>query len=260
MPGYYVVVAGRQIVVRASADGHVTGSAAIPVPAGNARSSVGGEPFASADDRHFVIVVSRGGDLPGVADVTLFLLTVSQDGRPGKLSRLNFDSRGVPVIGAPVRQRRRRPGRDLLDVPGAVGGRRRQSRARPGLRVRPDRQRRLYLAARPDTARPAGLRGMVTAPQRFAGTARQPGSTSLISMCRLICLEREAMTAERGRLTRTGVLPPLAVATFRRGELRLEAELRCHEEFGRQLEACAAGTAGRPVPMRAVDGASGERR
>ena len=100
MPRYYVVVAGPEITVRASADGHVTGSAAIPVPAGNARSSVGGEPFASADDRHFVIVVSRGGDLPGVADVSLFLLTVSQDGRPGKLSRLNFDSRGVPVIGA----------------------------------------------------------------------------------------------------------------------------------------------------------------
>jgi hypothetical protein len=100
MPRYYVVVAGLEITVRASADGHVTGSAAIPVPAGNARSSVGGEPFASADDRHFVIVVSRGGDLPGVADVALFLLTVSQDGRPGKLSRLNFDSRGVPVIGA----------------------------------------------------------------------------------------------------------------------------------------------------------------
>jgi hypothetical protein len=76
----------------------------------------------------------------------------------------------------------------------------------------------------------------------------------------------EAMTAERGRLTGRGVLPPLAVATFRRGELRLEAELRWHEEFGRQLEACAArtagtaGTAGQPVPMRAVDGASGERR
>ena len=100
MPRYYVVVAGLEITVRASADGHVTGSAAIPVPAGNARSSVGGEPFASADDRHFVIVVSRGGDLSGVADVTLFLLTVSQDGRPGKLSRLNFDSRGVPVTGA----------------------------------------------------------------------------------------------------------------------------------------------------------------
>jgi hypothetical protein len=100
MPGYYVVVAGLEITVRASADGHVTGSVAIPVPAGTPRSSVGGEPFGSADGRHFVIVVSRGGDLLGVADVTLFLLTVSQDGRPGKLSRLNFDSRSVPVIGA----------------------------------------------------------------------------------------------------------------------------------------------------------------
>ena len=70
---------------------------------------------------------------------------------------------GAADADGPVRQRRRRPGRDLLDVPGAVGGRRRQSRARPGLRVRPDRQRRLYLAARHDTARPAGLRGVVTA-------------------------------------------------------------------------------------------------
>ena len=63
-PGYYVVVAGREVVVRASGDGHVTGSVAIPVPAGNAISPVGGEP------------------------------------RPGKLRQLNFDSRGVPVIGA----------------------------------------------------------------------------------------------------------------------------------------------------------------
>jgi len=47
-----------------------------------------------------VIVVSRGGDLPGVADVTLFQLTVSPGGRPGELSQLNFDSRGVPVTGA----------------------------------------------------------------------------------------------------------------------------------------------------------------
>jgi hypothetical protein len=100
MPGYYVVVAGREVVVRASGDGHVTGSVAIPGPAGNPISPVGGEPFASADGRRFVIVVSRGGDLPGVADVTLFLLTVSPGGRPGKLSRLNFDSKGVPVIGA----------------------------------------------------------------------------------------------------------------------------------------------------------------
>jgi hypothetical protein len=100
MPGYYVVVAGLEITVRASDDGHVTGSVAIPGPTGNARSMVGGEPFASADGRHFVIVVSRGGDLPGVSDDALFRLTVSPGGRPGKLSRLNFDSRGVPVIGA----------------------------------------------------------------------------------------------------------------------------------------------------------------
>ena len=83
MPGYYVVVAGLNVVVRASGDGHVAGSIAIPVSAGNAISPVSGEPFASADGRNFVIVVSRGGDLPGVADVTLFRLSVSPDGRPG---------------------------------------------------------------------------------------------------------------------------------------------------------------------------------
>jgi DNA-binding PadR family transcriptional regulator len=59
-----------------------------------------------------------------------------------------------------------------------------------------------------------------------------------------------AIAAERERLTGQGVLPPLAVAAFRRGELRLEAELRWHEEFGRQL---AAGAAGRPAPVRAVN-------
>ena len=101
MPRFYLVVAGLGVVVRASADGHVTGSVAIPVRPGNARSPVGGVPFAGADDRHFVIVVSRGGDLPGVADVTLFQLTVSPDGRPGRLSQLTFGStQGVPVTGA----------------------------------------------------------------------------------------------------------------------------------------------------------------
>jgi len=47
-----------------------------------------------------VIVVSRGGDLPGVASVTLSRLTLSPEGRPGTLSQLNFDSRGAPVTGA----------------------------------------------------------------------------------------------------------------------------------------------------------------
>ena len=49
---------------------------------------------------------------------------------------------------------------------------------------------------------------------------------------RRVAGQLEEMTAERERLTAQGVLPPRAVATFRRGELRLEAELRWHEEFG----------------------------
>jgi hypothetical protein len=100
MPGFYLVVAGLEVVVRSSADGRVTGSLAIPVPAATGRTSVGGQAFGSADGRHFVIVVSRGGDLPGVADVTLFQLTVSPDGRPGGLGQLAFDNQGMPVIGA----------------------------------------------------------------------------------------------------------------------------------------------------------------
>jgi DNA-binding PadR family transcriptional regulator len=49
---------------------------------------------------------------------------------------------------------------------------------------------------------------------------------------RRVAVQLESMAAERERLTGQGVLPPLAVAAFRRGELRLEAELRWHEEFG----------------------------
>jgi hypothetical protein len=100
MPGYYVVVSGLRVVVRASADGHVTGSVALPGPAATGRTYAGGEPFGSADGRHFVIVFSRGGDLPGVSDDTLFRLIVSPSGRPGELRQIGFDSRGVPVIGA----------------------------------------------------------------------------------------------------------------------------------------------------------------
>ena len=100
MPGHYVVVAGREVVVRASGDGHVTGSVAIPGPAGTSLSPVAGEPSGSADGRNFVIVVSRGGDLPGVADVTLFRLAVSPGGQPEELRQLNFGNRGVPVTGA----------------------------------------------------------------------------------------------------------------------------------------------------------------
>jgi len=100
MPRFYLVVAGLEVVVRASGDGYVTGSVAIPGPAATGRAWVGGEAFGSGDGRHFVIVVSRGGDLPGVADVTVFQLTVFPDGRPGGLGQLTFDSRGMPVTGA----------------------------------------------------------------------------------------------------------------------------------------------------------------
>jgi DNA-binding PadR family transcriptional regulator len=93
-----------------------------------------------------------------------------------------------------------------------------------------------------------------------AGTDPAELSERLAARRRRIEGQLAAMAAERERLTGQGVLPPLAVAAFRRGELRLEAELRWHEEFGPQLAACVAGTAGRAVPMRAVGGAPGERR
>jgi DNA-binding PadR family transcriptional regulator len=79
-----------------------------------------------------------------------------------------------------------------------------------------------------------------------AGTDPAELSEQLAVRRRRIEGQLEAMAAERERLTGQGVLPPLAVAAFRRGELRLEAELRWHEEFGRQLAAGVAGMAGRP--------------
>ena len=74
---------------------------------------------------------------------------------------------------------------------------------------------------------------------------------------RLVAGQLDAMAAERERLTGQGVLSPLAIAAFRRGELRLEAELRWHEEFEREI---AAGRAGSPTPLRAVGDASGQLR
>ena len=71
----------------------------------------------------------------------------------------------------------------------------------------------------------------------------------LAARCRRVTGQLETMAAERERLTRQGILPPLAVAAFRRGELRLEAELRWHEEFERQL---AADPPSRFAPVRAV--------
>jgi DNA-binding PadR family transcriptional regulator len=71
---------------------------------------------------------------------------------------------------------------------------------------------------------------------------------------RRVAGQLDAMAAERERLTGQGVLSPLAIAAFRRGELRLEAELRWHEEFEQDI---APGRAGAPTPLRAVGDASG---
>jgi DNA-binding PadR family transcriptional regulator len=53
----------------------------------------------------------------------------------------------------------------------------------------------------------------------------------LASRRRRLSVVLESVVAERTRLTAQGILSPLAAATFRRGELRLEAEIRWHEEF-----------------------------
>jgi DNA-binding PadR family transcriptional regulator len=53
----------------------------------------------------------------------------------------------------------------------------------------------------------------------------------LAARSRLVQLRLDQLTAERERLTALGVLSPLAIAAFRRGELRLAAELRWHAEF-----------------------------
>ena len=68
-----------------------------------------------------------------------------------------------------------------------------------------------------------------------------------------IATQLATMAAERERLTSQGVLPPRAVAAFRRGELRLEAELRWHAEYERQL---GTGPAGQRAPVRAAGGRS----
>lgn len=68
---------------------------------------------------------------------------------------------------------------------------------------------------------------------------------------RRIALQLETMAAERERLTAQGVLPARAVAAFRRGELRLEAELKWHDEFEPQL------AMGQDATLRTIGAESG---
>jgi hypothetical protein len=119
MPGFYLVVTGLQVVVRASADGHVTGTTAIPGPAATEWTWLASEPFGGTDGRHFVIVVSRGGQVPGLANVALFRLTVSPDGQPGRLSQAAFDSKGESVTGAALSPDGRMLALSLLHEDGA---------------------------------------------------------------------------------------------------------------------------------------------
>jgi DNA-binding PadR family transcriptional regulator len=61
-------------------------------------------------------------------------------------------------------------------------------------------------------------------------------SERLAARRRNIASQLDAMTRERSRLTELGLLPGLAIAAFRRGELRLESELRWHDEFEREAQ------------------------
>jgi DNA-binding PadR family transcriptional regulator len=58
---------------------------------------------------------------------------------------------------------------------------------------------------------------------------------------RRVAVQLDTMASERERLTAQGLLSPLAIAAFRRGELRLAAELQWHEEFESKLAAGVDG-------------------
>jgi len=66
-------------------------------------------------------------------------------------------------------------------------------------------------------------------------------------------MQLDAMVSERTLLTEQGVLSPMAIAAFRRGELRLEAELRWHEEFERQRTGSRRRSGGRVRVVRQRD-------
>jgi DNA-binding PadR family transcriptional regulator len=105
---------------------------------------------------------------------------------------------------------------------------------------------RLELAVRRDAALETvfGSADPVSAVLLFAAGPDGPELAEwLAARRRRVAGQLEAMAGERERLTGQGVLPPLAVAAFRRGELRLEAELRWHEEFEGRL--AAGGAPGR---------------
>ena len=94
-----------------------------------------------------------------------------------------------------------------------------------------------------------------------AGTDPADLGERLAARRRRVVAQLEATAEERERLTRQGVLAPLDVAAFRRGELRLEAELRWHDEVAGRLAAGPAGEAsGRAVRrLRDASAPDGDR-
>ena len=74
----------------------------------------------------------------------------------------------------------------------------------------------------------------------------------------MVASQLDSMTAERTRLMGEGFLSPLAIAAFRRGELRLEAELRWHDEFDASLSTQTRPPIG--APIRPLHSATAKRR
>lgn len=79
-------------------------------------------------------------------------------------------------------------------------------------------------------------------------------ASRLAARRRRVAAQLEDMTEERNRLTGQDLLSPLAIAAFRRGELRLEAELRWHDESQRQIAAAAPAGPLRPEPDQSPQG------
>jgi len=199
-------------------------------------------------------VVTRPGDPAAARPAATGALRRPGAGRPltGPASDI-ADVWGGITGGALYAERRKRDGEGLI---GAVGEE--QVGRRPARTVyQITEEGRLELVVQRDAALEVvfGSADPLSVVLLFAAGADAPElSERLAVRRRRVAGQLEAMAGERERLTRQGVLPPLAVAAFRRGELRLEAELRWHEEFERQL---AAGSPGRLVPVRAVGGSPG---
>ncbi len=79
-------------------------------------------------------------------------------------------------------------------------------------------------------------------------------ASRLAARRRRVAAQLENMAEERNRLTGQDLLPPLAIAAFRRGELRLEAELRWHDESQRQIAAAVPARPPRPEPDHCAQG------